>query len=173
MLAMAGWIRRQIKVSGCLPHSRGAGRRSQWVSNDTLRDAAKAMQAKHLLVVADSCFSGALTRSVVMDSADRANYFQRMADKKARLALSSGGLEPVADSGGSGHSPFAIAFIRALQNNRQVLDGSSLFAEIRRRVALNADQTPEYSDIRKAGHDGGDYLFVRSKTNMASNETRN
>ena len=28
---------------------------------------------------------------------------------------------------------------------------------------LNSDQAPEYSDIRKAGHDGGDFLFVRTK----------
>jgi len=26
---------------------------------------------------------------------------------------------------------------------------------------VNSDQTPEYGDIRKAGHDGGDFLFVR------------
>jgi len=25
---------------------------------------------------------------------------------------------------------------------------------------VNADQTPDYADIRKAGHDGGDFLFV-------------
>ena len=25
---------------------------------------------------------------------------------------------------------------------------------------VNADQTPEYADVRKAGHDGGDFLFV-------------
>jgi hypothetical protein len=25
----------------------------------------------------------------------------------------------------------------------------------------NADQIPEYADIRLAGHDGGDFLFVR------------
>ncbi len=24
-----------------------------------------------------------------------------------------------------------------------------------------AEQTPEYSDARNAGHDGGDFLFVR------------
>jgi hypothetical protein len=29
-------------------------------------------------------------------------------------------------------------------------------------VILNADQTPEYGDIRKAGHDGGDFLFIPS-----------
>jgi hypothetical protein len=28
---------------------------------------------------------------------------------------------------------------------------------------LNSDQTPEYSDIRKAGHEGGEFLFIRKK----------
>jgi hypothetical protein len=36
----------------------------------------------------------------------------------------------------------------------------SLFETIRRRVILNADQTPIYSDIRFAGHDDGDFIFV-------------
>ena len=26
-----------------------------------------------------------------------------------------------------------------------------------------ADQTPQYADVRNAGHDGGDFLFVRKK----------
>jgi hypothetical protein len=30
-------------------------------------------------------------------------------------------------------------------------------------VAVNSDQIPEYSDLRKAGHDGGDFLFIRRK----------
>jgi len=30
-------------------------------------------------------------------------------------------------------------------------------------VAVNSDQIPEYADLRKAGHDGGDFLFVRRK----------
>jgi len=33
--------------------------------------------------------------------------------------------------------------------------------KIKRPIMLNSNQTPEYSDIRKAGHDGGDFLFVR------------
>jgi hypothetical protein len=34
-----------------------------------------------------------------------------------------------------------------------------LFAPVRRKVVLNADQTPVYSDIRQAGHDGGEFIF--------------
>ncbi len=76
----------------------------------------------------------------------------------------SGGLEPVADTGGGGHSPFANAFIRALKENSDfVLDGSQLFNKVRRPVMVAADQTPQYSDVKNAGHEGGDFLFVRRK----------
>jgi len=77
--------------------------------------------------------------------------------------MSSGGLEPVADSSGSGHSPFAAALIAALRANPGVLEATSLFAELRRPVALNSDQVPQFADIRMAGHEGGDFLFVRRK----------
>ena len=58
------------------------------------------------------------------------------------------------------HSVFASAFIQALRDNTGIMDGSTLFTKIRRLVMLNSDQTPEYSDIRKAGHDGGDFIFL-------------
>jgi hypothetical protein len=68
----------------------------------------------------------------------------------------------VDDSGGGNqHSPFASALLEALEENQSVMDGTQLFERIRRPVMLHSDQTPEYADIRKAGHDGGDFLFVR------------
>jgi hypothetical protein len=86
-----------------------------------------------------------------------------MAKIRTRVVLSSGGLEPVSDSGGGKHSVFAAQFLNALRNNKDVLDGTQLFDHVRRRVVLNADQTPQYSDIRRAGHEGGDFLFVRKR----------
>ena len=65
--------------------------------------------------------------------------------------------------GGEGHSPFAKAFIDVLSENNSVMDGTGMFNRLRRSVILSADQTPEYSDARRAGHDGGDFLFVRRK----------
>jgi len=50
-----------------------------------------------------------------------------------------------------------------LKGNAAVMDGTTLFNEVRRPVMLSADQTPEYSDVRRAGHDGGDFLFVRRR----------
>ena len=56
---------------------------------------------------------------------------------------------------------FARAFLDALDNNRSVMEGQALFDAIKRPVVLNSDQTPQYSDIRKAGHEGGEFMFVR------------
>ena len=93
---------------------------------------------------------------------------EKISRKKARSVMASGGLEPVVDEGGKGaHSVFASALIEALNENQGVLDATLLFSQIRRPVMVNADQTPEYSDIRKAGHDGGDFLFVKQKMNKA------
>jgi hypothetical protein len=47
-----------------------------------------------------------------------------------------------------------------LKENKGILDGAQLFNKLRRPVMLNSDQTPECSDIRKAGHEGGEFLFV-------------
>ena len=82
--------------------------------------------------------------------------------KKARTALTSGGLEPVMDSGGGGkYSVFARSLIFLLEENTGVLDASQLFSQLRPKVMVNSDQTPEYGNIHQAGHDGGDFLFVR------------
>lgn len=134
-----------------------------WISNSSITSKLKAINAKHILVVVDSCYSGKLSRGLHI-SHRNPNYFYRISRKKARSVLSSGGLEPVIDSGGSGnHSIFASALFNALMENKGIMDGTMLFLKIRRPVMLNADQTPEYSDIRKAGHQGGDFLFVRRK----------
>jgi tetratricopeptide (TPR) repeat protein len=157
-----GWLDHEADKGFWLPVDAHPDKRTQWVSNDTVRDALRALKAKHVLVVADSCFSGTLTRGAAAKRTDRsAEYLQRMARLKARQVLTSGGLEPVADSGGGGHSPFAAALIEALRSNPGVLDATSLFSELRRPVALRSDQVPQFADIRMAGHEGGDFLFVR------------
>lgn len=157
-----GWVDEDSNRGYWLAADARPNRRSKWVSNATITDTLKTLQAKHVMVVADSCYSGTLIRGAPVGLRS-GNYWRRMAKKRARVALTSGGLEPVADIGGGGHSPFATAFIGALKGNAAVMDGTTLFNEVRRPVMLSADQTPEYSDVRRAGHDGGDFLFVRRR----------
>jgi uncharacterized caspase-like protein len=130
-----------------------------WVANERIMSSVRAMQAKHIMVVADSCFSGTLTRGIKIKD-NSPNYIKKIVQKKARTVLTSGGLEPVSDVGGGNNSVFASSFLNALRDNDGVLDGNQLFSIIRKQVMLNSDQTPQYGDIRKAGHDGGDFIFV-------------
>ncbi len=140
--------------------------KANWVSIGDITTSLRAIRAKHVLVVADSCYSGTLVRAApisIKTASGRRAWASRMTRKRARTALVSGGLEPVVDSGREGHSVFANAFLAALAENPDVIDGQGLYDAIKRPVVLNADQTPQYSDIRRSGHDGGDFLFVRKR----------
>ena len=134
-----------------------------WIANDYVSRTLRAMTANHVMVVADSCYSGTLIRATptsLKSGAERAEWLARMTRKRSRTAMVSGGLEPVLDSGGGGHSVFAKAFLAALEENDGILEGQELFARVSRPVVVNSDQTPDYSDIRRAGHDGGEFMFV-------------
>ncbi len=156
-----GWVDEAADEGYWLPVDAASDNPVNWLSNASLTATVRAINAKHVLVVANSCFSGKLTRGVNVQIR-ASDYLARMARKRARTALTSGGLEPVLDAGGTdGHSIFASAFIQALSENEAVIDMSQMFGFIRRHVALAADQIPEYGDIRRAGHEGGDFLFVR------------
>ncbi len=155
-----GWLDEKGDEGYWLAADAENNRRSAWVANATITNTLTALEAKHVMVIADSCYSGRLVRGVNVNLGSP-TYYQQMSRKKARVVITSGGLEPVADNNGSGHSPFTDALLKALEGNKGVLDGNSLFNAIRRPVMVNSDQTPQYSDVRKAGHDGGDFLFVR------------
>lgn len=152
-----------------LPVDAQDGNPSQWISNNDITTMIRAIRAKHVMVVADSCYSGTLVRSGARQpptSLGKRAWIKRMLSKRTRVALVSGGLEPVIDSSGGGnknHSVFANALIKALSDNDGVIEGQRLFDRVKRPVVLNADQTPQFSDIRRVGHDGGDFLFVKRR----------
>jgi uncharacterized caspase-like protein len=142
-----------------------------WISTFAITDVLSAMSARHVLIVADSCYSGALTRSSLarleagMSNAARDHWLQSMVEKRSRTVLSSGGLQPVLDSGGGNHSVFAKAFLDVLASNTDILDGQRLGLEVAARVSYAAasaqiEQDPQYAPIRYAGHEAGDFLFV-------------
>jgi ankyrin repeat protein len=158
-----GWLDQEGDEGYWLPVDATRDNQINWVSNSSITTNLKAILAKHVIIVADSCYSGKLARGVIHINNNRTpNYIARISQKRSRTVLASGGLEPVADGGGKGnHSIFASSLLEILEENKDIIDGSELFSKIRRPVMINSDQAPEYADIRKAGHDGGDFLFVR------------
>lgn len=137
-----------------------------WISNSYISTVLKAISARHVLILSDSCYSGKLTRDAggfrPRVSLKDFTYYTNIAQRRSRCVISSGGLEPVIDGGGrGGHSVFTTSFIDALSENPGMMDTNSLFTKVRHRVMLNSSQTPEYSDLRHAGHEGGEFVFVR------------
>jgi hypothetical protein len=79
--------------------------------------------------------------------------------------LTSGGDQPVLDTGGGGHSIFARAFLAILVSNKQVLEGSALYSELFGQVRRDAarykvEQDPRYSALADADHRNGEFLFI-------------
>jgi hypothetical protein len=145
---------------------------TNWISNVAVTDVLNAMTVQQLLVVADSCYAGTMTRSSLgrleggLSESERLRLLSAMAQQRSRMVLTSGGVEPVLDNAGGGHSAFAQAFLGVLKSNVGVLPGQELFTHLRLRVASVADrvqmrQVPEYAPIKFAGHESGDFVFVR------------
>jgi uncharacterized caspase-like protein len=153
---------------------------TNWISNVTVTDMLNVMSAKHVLVVADSCYSGALTRSSVprlqVGISDNAkmDWYKAMSQVRARAVLTSGGVEPVLDSGGGQHSIFAQAFLEVLEENDGILESYRLYRDVQTRVkrraaALRMGQDPQYAPIKYAGHEAGEFFF--RPVGSASKET--
>jgi uncharacterized caspase-like protein len=144
---------------------------SEWILNEQITDYLQIIPAKHIIVIADSCYAGVLTRSSVqrpkpgIDLLSRAEAIKALGREKVRTVMTSGGVQPVLDSGVNGHSVFANALIRVLGENTDLMEANRLFDAISPSVIRGAaqyhyTQTPTYRALTYAGHEGGDFLFV-------------
>ena len=154
-----------------LPVDAARNDKRKWIPNSAISDVISAIPAKRVLVVADSCYSGSLTRSSLaqldtdVSEVERLTWLRAMAKSRARLALTSGGLKPVADIGGGEHSLFANALLGILEDNSDILEGQRLYQQVFAQVAmgaenLNIEQEPLYAPIRHAGHESGEFFFL-------------
>jgi len=148
-----------------LPVDSDKNKRSKWINNQTVVAEVKSAEAKHILLIVDSCFAASLTKSTTIDKnlnikkGDK--KWETLKLKKARWLIASGGIEPVDDSNGRGHSYFARKLIDTLEKNEpgQVISSYELFGPIHTYVVNNLPQNPERLKILDTGHDGGDFLF--------------
>ena len=142
---------------------------SKWIIVDSITSNIKRASSKHILIVADSCYSGTLTRGTMSEMTTKntlhERYIQKIYNKTSRTLMASGGNEPVADGGGGDHSVFAAVFLNALKSaDQKFFTAEDLFFNfIKEPVVGRAAQTPEYSTIRNSGHDGGDFVFYNGK----------
>jgi uncharacterized caspase-like protein len=154
-----------------LPTDAEVGNPANWISSQSITEFLSIMPARHILVVADSCYSGAMTGSAVaklpdtMDESKRTKWLKIMVTRKARMVLTSGGVKPVLDQGGGGHSVFANAFLGVLRANKGILEDYDVFRNVAGQVKASAakagfEQVPQYAPLQHAGHEGSPFFFV-------------
>ncbi len=153
-----GYWDEKLKQGFWLPSNARRDSRAEWLSNSTLRDYLGGIRAKHVLLIADACFSGSIfkTRDAFSEEAASVQELYRLPSRKA---MTSGAMKTVPD-----RSVFIDYLVKRLNENQEsYLSAEELFSSMRKAVINNSPnrQTPQYGEIREAGDEGGDFVFVR------------
>jgi len=164
-----GWRNEATQEAFWIPVDAEGADDSFYLSNVRIKEKLSVIAdiAAHTLLISDSCFSGTLLDSRGMregaDKADNITYYRKVAKRKSVQILAAGGNEFVDDNyRGSGHSPFTYIMLNELKNNEQpYLTLANLAINIEQQVARNSDQTPQSGAFRRAGDEGGQFIFSR------------
>lgn len=136
---------------------------SELISNNDIQTALTGIRSKHTLLISDACFAGEIFRGEVLQIPfeNSENYYRKVHERPSRKAITSGGIEPVMDTGKEGHSVFAFYVIKSLENNEDPFyDASQLYERIKIPVTNNSDQQPHFHPIKNTGDEGGQFIFI-------------
>ena len=132
-----------------IPSDAQENKKYTWIPNSMITNEINALNNfKHIIIIADSCYSGTLTASrssisIPNNINKRMMNYRSFNNLKTRVALTSGNLNEVQDSyENTDHSPFAISLNNILNNNDDVLLSSELHNNIADSL-LNIDNFPD------------------------------
>jgi len=130
-------------------------KRRTYLSNHEIKDWLSDLAAHHILVIADSCFSGALLQKG--QSMDVTRYYAI----PSRWVMTSGQIEVVPDGFAGYRSPFAKSLLTQLElNPKPYLSMRELWLNMREGIISNSKQTPLCDPVREVNHQGGEYYFI-------------
>jgi WD40 repeat protein len=129
-----------------------------YFANAYMLNLLKRINAKHIFLVADACFSGSLFAEA------HRGFYENVEQYKSRWGLTSGRLEFVSDGQAGANSPFARAFLSYLKDNKQdKFSVTQLIQHVKVEVANATNQTPIGNPINSIGHEGGEFIFYKRK----------
>jgi formylglycine-generating enzyme required for sulfatase activity len=135
-----------------------------YLDNVQVQKAMGSMQARHVLLISDSCYSGTLfgrNRSLPRKIDDK--YYLGLFNERSRWGMTSGSKTPVADGGQDGHSVFAYQLLKELRNNsKPYVTTQEVFTRIAPIISNNSEvgQVPLCKPIVRTGDQGGEFIFL-------------
>lgn len=138
-----------------VPIEAQVNKRHQYVSNFDIKGELDEINAFHIFLVADACFSGSLFTSYKSISPGNEN-------RKSRWGLSASHSREVALDGRQGeNSPFAKQLLKYLRENDYDVGihkmSASVMDDVRRESS--GKQNPVFQPLDVAGHDLGQFVF--------------
>lgn len=139
--------------------------KEDWVWNSTITKIIGASMARHILVIADSCYAGSLFRGDEHRNVqNNLDWYRRALAKPSRYLIASGDLEPVLDSGAQ-HSVFAQQILNFLgHSDKDVFSAGDLGMALRQKVSSLTGQMVQMGPLAVSGHAGGEFVFVKKDT---------
>ena len=133
-----------------------------WIASQDVTRITRLMNAQHVLLISDSCFSGATREAGSFSDEKRKKSTAEIWSRPSRTLLASGANEPVSDGGGDGHSVFARALLTGLEKMKAspFTVGELVSDYIKPVVPGNAGHVPVYKSIDKSGDTGGELVLV-------------
>lgn len=139
-----------------VPSSAKKGNYASYISSVNIAEVlTEDSHVKHILFIADACFSGSLTRS---EEDDMPRNIKSSYENKSRKIMASGNLEPVPDN-----SMFMYHVLDRLEKNKEkYLTDYDLFNSVFLEVKKTTyKQDPQYAIIANTGDEGGKFVFIR------------
>jgi WD40 repeat protein len=151
-----GWWDEKNQLGYWFPSDASKSTPVNWFRNSELRDYITSIEAKHILLIADACFGGAIFKSRGVDFTDAAQNIKKLDERASRKAMTSGILEEVPDV-----SVFIKYLVQRLtENEEKYLASEFLFTSFKASVMDNSTSIPQFGTIQNVGDDGGDFIFI-------------
>ena len=103
-----------------IPADAKGGNSVTYLDNVQVQKSMRNMNARHVLLISDSCYSGTLfgqTRAIPQSINNK--YYLNLYNEKSRWGMTSGNKTPVSDVGSDGHSVFAYQLLKELRKNER------------------------------------------------------
>jgi hypothetical protein len=137
-----------------IPYNAQKGNEGDYLPNSFILQLIRKLEAKHVVLLADACFSGSLFNE------NSRGYNENVSQYKSRWGLTSGRLELVSDGSKGTQSPFNKYLVKFLVEAKETeFPFSDLVQYVKKNVANESDQIPVGNPLKNVGDEGGELIF--------------